>query len=213
MFEFADNNKNIVLDNHLSEYLRMTADPNFIIYNQLLKQLHLPAEKWEYDKEEKGKILIALEEEVEEIDAVIFKNLDYSKLASPLRLYQYNLLQLLLGRGLNYRGIGMIRERKIRFLFLTTTFDLEEMESSKFEENDLSRFIIRRAKKRELLTAHESFFVLLNEKFRAKLLNALTLYQSETGNVISKTEYLDRILNMDRLNELKQFSAKQINRI
>ena len=122
-------------------------------------------------------------------------------------------MQLLLGRGLNYRGIGMIRERKIRFLFLTTAFDLEEMESSKFEENDLSRFIIRRAKKRELLTAHESFFVLLNEKFRAKLLNALTLYQSETGNVISKTEYLDRILNMDRLNELKQFSAKQINRI
>ncbi len=213
MFEFADNNKNIVLDNHLSEYVKMTADPNFIIYNQLLKQLHLPAEKWEYDKEEQGKVLIALEEEVEELDAIIFKDLDYSKLASPSRLYQYNLLQLLLGRGLNYRGVGMIRERKIRFLFLTTEFDLEEMENSKFEENDLSRFIIRRAKKRELLTAHESFFVLLNEKFRTKLLNALILYQSETGNAISKTEYLDKILNMDRLNELKQFSAKQINRL
>ncbi len=213
MFEFADNNKNIVLDNHLSEYVKMTADPNFIIYNQLLKQLHLPAEKWEYDKEEQGKVLIALEEEVEELDAIIFKDLDYSKLASPSRLYQYNLLQLLLGRGLNYRGVGMIRERKTRFLFLTTEFDLEEMENSKFEENDLSRFIIRRAKKRELLTAHESFFVLLNEKFRTKLLNALILYQSETGNAISKTEYLDKILNMDRLNELKQFSAKQINRL
>jgi hypothetical protein len=213
MLVLSDNNQNIVLDNRLVEYQREKANPNFIIYNQILKQLHLPAEKWEYDKVQHGNVLIAQEAEVEELDAVLFKNLDYSKLASPIRLYQYNLLQLLLGRGLNYSGIGLIRERKMRFLFLSTDFDIEDMQSIRFEENDLSRFILRRAKKQELLTAHESFFVLLNDKFRAKLLNALTLYQSESGNAISKTKLIDSILEPKRLRELRRFSEKLINRL
>ncbi|NOQ74420.1 MAG: hypothetical protein GQ574_20590 [Crocinitomix sp.] len=213
MLQFADNNNNTVLDQRLCEYLRAKVDPNFIVYNQFLKQLHLPAEKWEYDKKHKGKILIEQEAELEELDALLFKNLDYSKLATPLWIYKYNLLQLLLGNGLNYQGIGMIRERKIRFLFVGTEFNLENRLNVQFEENDLSRFILRRAKKQEILTAHESFFVLINEKFKAKLLNALMLYQSETGNTLSKSHLIESLLNVERLSALQQFSAKLINRL
>ena len=213
MVVLSDNNQNILLDSRLLEYQREEANSNFIIYSQILKQLHLPAEKWEYDKVKGGHILIAQEAGMEELDAVLFKNLDYSKLATPIHLYQYNLLQLLLGRGLNFSGIGLIRERKTRFLFLSTGFDIEAMQLPVFEENDLSRFIMRRAKKQELLTAHESFFVLLNEKFRAKLLNALTLYQSETGKAISKSKLIDSILEPLRLSDLRRFSEKLINRL
>ncbi|MFT5821715.1 MAG: hypothetical protein ACI8ZM_002969 [Crocinitomix sp.] len=213
MFQFADNQNNIILDQRLTEYVRIEADPNFIVYNQFLKQLHLPAEKWEYHTDHKGEVLVEQADEVEELDAILFKNLDYSKLASPLRIYQYNLLQLLLGNGLNYQGIGIIRERKIRFLFLRTKFDVDNMQNTSFEVNDLSRFILRRAKKQDLLTAHESFFVLLNEKFKAKLLNALMLYQSESGKTISKAQLTEHLLNTERLSALQQFSAKLINRL
>lgn len=213
MLEFADNKKNIVLDNRFVEHQRIEANPNFVVYNQILKQLHLPAEKWEYDKQQRGSILIEQEPELEELDTILFKGLDYSKLATPLSLYQYYLLQLLLGLGLNYSGIGLIRERKIRFLFLSSSFEVELMEINRFEENILSRFIMRRAKKQELLNAHESFFVLLNEKFRAKLLNALTLYQSETGDVIAKSNLIDTILDPNRLEELRSFSEKHMNRL
>ena len=213
MWSYADNKNNIVLDDRVVEHERIAANANFIIYNQLLKQLHLPAEKWAYDKEQKGAILVELEREVEELDAVLFKGLDFSKLASPLRLYQYNLLQLLLGEGLNYSGIGLIRERKTRFLFLKTSFQIENMQTHRFEDNELSRFIIRRAKKRDVLNAHESFFVLLNQKFNEKLLNALMLYQSETGKSISKASLVDSILNPDRLELLRQFSETQMNRL
>jgi hypothetical protein len=213
MLHYSDNQNNIVLDQRLTEYVRIEVSPQFIVYNQFLKLLHLPAEKWVYDKECKGKILIEQVGELEEMDQLLFANLDYSKLASPLLIYQYNLLQLLLGNGLNFQGIGVIRERKIRLLFLATDFDLDNMHNASFDANDLSRFIQYRAKKQELLTAHETFFVLLNEKFKDKLLNALMLYQSETGKTVSKSEMMERLLNVKRLQALQDFSAKLIKRL
>lgn len=206
----TENRSGVVLDDQLNTYTVQEMTPGFIVYDQFLHQLHLPAEKWEYAHKHQGTALIRKYDELEEVDAVLFKGLDYSNLVFPLQLYTYYLLQELLGNMLNYSGLGILRERKERFIFSHTPFDLHKMIVHKFQVNDISRFIIRRAKKKDLMRTQESFFVRLDEKFKTKLLNSLILFQSETGIQVEKSVLVDRVLNPKRIAALNLFSIKQI---
>ena len=204
------NQEAVVLDEQLNEHERINVTPEFIIYNQFLNQLHLPFEKWAYEKEVRGVVLVEKHAEMEELDTFIFKELDYTRLVSPLHLYSYYLLQLFLGNALNFNGIGVLRERKSHFVFLDTAFEISNMIEPNFKLNNLGRFLLKRGRKEELLITHETFFVLLDQKFKSKILNALTLYQSETGVNIDKLNMIDAVLNQRRLEKLKAFSLKQI---
>ena len=72
---------------------------------------------------------------------------------------------------------------------------------------------MRRGKSSELKVAHDSFFILLDQKFKEKLLISLTLYQSETSESIDKTKLIDSVLDTERLERLRLFSMKEIGLI
>ena len=206
------NGSSVMLDSRLHEYERIAVGANFIIYNQFLNQLHLPSEKWSYDKENKGLALVEKHPELYILDAVLFKEFEYSKVVMPLQLYKYYLLQEFLGNGLNFEGLGIINEKKTRISYLNTDFSLRNWGNDQFQMNDLSRFIIKKAKKEELINAHETFFVLIDDKLKIKLLNALTFYQAETGLKVGKIELVDRLFDTERLAKLKAFSRNLIER-
>ncbi|MDA7804182.1 hypothetical protein N8987_06365 [Crocinitomix sp.] len=210
---FTRNNENILLNEALIEIEQIKASPEFVIYHQCLNQLHLPTQKWVYSSQKKGWLEIVRLYELLELDKVFFKSLEYSKLINPIQLYSYYLLQQFLGKLDRYQGIGLLSKSKGDFVFLNTGSSFEISAASKFERNDLSRWILRRGKSSELKVAHDSFFILLDQKFKEKLLISLTLYQSETSESIDKTKLIDSVLDTERLERLRLFSMKEIGLI
>lgn len=208
----AFNGENFWLDDRLQEYEEQEVTVHFIIYNQLLRQLHLPAEKWHYLKGANGCILVEKNPELVQMNEVIFKELDYSKLVSPLRLYAYYLLQEFLGNGLNFNGLGLVFERKTRLMYLDTDFDLNRFKRCDFSANDISHFVLKRAKRDDLLQVHETFFVMMDEHIKGKLMIELTRYQSETGHPLEKNDFINTLFDPERLQVLKSFSKKIIDR-
>ena len=204
------NGSTIVLDDGLNEYERFQASESFVIYAQFLSQLHFPHEKWQYEANRSGHILVERPPELLMLDTVLFKELDYTKLVKPLQLYTYYLLQAFLGNNLVFNGLGLLPERKTRIIYLQMELDLEEMNKKTFKTNDLSRFMLKKASKEDLLHTHETFFVLLDEKFKSKLWNALTLFHAETGKPVEKSRWVDHVLSNDRLAQLKAFSKQLI---
>lgn len=209
----ANNGKQIVLDEQLNEYTAQSVTPNFVIYQQFLNLLHLPAEKWEYSKTNKGKVFIQETPEMEELNRVDFRRYEISDFALPLRLYTYFLLQSFLGNGEHFGGVGLLPGKKMRMVFLDTHFSHEKMGESSFEMNQIGRLTLKPARKKDLLNVHEAFFVLMNKKIKPRLMNALILYQTETGQDLNKLRLLEPLLDQSRLDRLNVFSIKQIARL
>lgn len=208
----AFNGENFWLDDRLQEYEEQEVTVHFIVYNQLLRQLHLPTEKWHYLKHANGRILVEKNAELLQMNEVIFKELDYSKLVSPLRLYAYYLLQEFLGNGLNFKGLGLVFERKARLMYLHTDFDLYRCQHCDFSTNDISHFVVKRAKWDDLMQVHETFFVLMDQHIKGKLMIELTRYQAETGLTVEKKDFINTLFDPERLKVLKSFSQKIIDR-
>ena len=207
---FAHNKKNIWLDDQLEAYECVNLTPEYVVYDLFLHQLHLPTDVWKYGPNQNGNGFVKQTNEMELMDKIRFGDLDYTKLVSPVRLYTYYLIQQYFGIKSFFSGIGLIYERKTRFVFLNRGIVLEEMEGMKFSQNDLSYWMLKKARFKDLKAAHESFFVLLDDKFKAKILNALILFQSETGIEVEKGQLIDTVLNPQRLKALKEFSAELI---
>ena len=207
---FAYNGSDTWLNDDFKEFENRKIDENFIVYNQFLKQLHLPYLKWQYSNKDKENIQIETLPELEQMDFIVLKQLEYAKLVAPMRLFTYYLLQQYIGNNLNYSSLGIVRGAKNRLLFLDSDINYSEMAKGLFYANDLSRFLFKKANKKDLLITQESFFVLINKNFELKLLNALTQFQSKTGVEINKKELIKTVLNADRLTKFKAFSKAQI---
>ena len=166
-----------------------------------------------YYNGEEGDVLIQEHDELHQLSKIDFERQELSDLASPLRLYTYYLLQQFLGNGSFYGGIGLVPDKKARLVFLNTAFELANMEVPNFSMNNIARLVMKPKFKKELLRVHETFFVLFNPQFKSKLLNALTLYQSETGQEVDKMIWIDHLLDPKRIDQLNIFSIKQIARL
>jgi hypothetical protein len=207
---FISNNKGIVLDENLLEYELVAVDPTLVIYHQFLNQLHLPYQKWTYSKQEVGRILIEFPDKMEILDAILFKSLDLKTCVTPIQLYTYSLLQAYFGTKEIFDGIGIIRDRKNHFIFLNQSIAFDFKETKQFEATNFNLILMKHLRKDDLLNAYESFFVLLDQKFEEKLMNALTMYQTETGHVIAKQEWIQKFMDYERLIALKHATKRQL---
>jgi hypothetical protein len=207
---FISNNKGIVLDENLQEYELVNVDPTFVIYHQFLNQLHLPNQKWTYSKLEVGRILIEFPDKMEILDIILFKSLDLKTCVTPIQLYTYALLQTYFGNKAVFEGIGIIRDRKNHFIFLNQAIDSSFTEQTNFETRNFHLMLLKHLRKDELVNAYESFFVLLDQKFEEKLMNALTIYQTETGHVIAKQDWIQKFLDHERLTAFKHYAKHHL---
>ncbi len=207
----AFNDNNVFIDVNFNEHEQVKINERHILYAETLKQLHLPFEKWAYSKTEKQCILIQRNRELELLDSILFEHLDYSKLLNPKQLYLFYVLQLLLGNPLDFNQIGVVRGVKNRLIFPMADFDPEKMEENNFRKNALSHFLAKRMKDKERVSATDEFFILLSEKFKTKLLNALTRYQSETGLIFDKHSIVEKFLDKNRMKQLNAFLQKEMN--
>lgn len=195
----------LFLSDAMQTYEPKQADPSYVIYHQFLTQLHLPCEKWEYNKENTSAIYLQIPDEMEEMDSFTLKFMDVKQFVYPARLFTYFLLQNYVGKPNHFSGIGMFHKRKSHLLFLSDNIDFKSFGTGDFWMDDFGRFTLKSLKKSDLQNAFESFFVLIDSKFEAKLQLALTQYASSTGNSIDKSLWLNRALNMDRLAALQQY--------
>jgi hypothetical protein len=207
---FISNNKGIVLDENLLEYELVKVDPTLVIYHQFLNQLHLPNQKWTYSKQDPGAILVEFPDQMEILDAILFKSLDLKTCVTPIQLYTYSLLQSYFGNKEVFDGIGIIRDRKNHFIFLNQAINSSFTEQTNFETDNFHLILLKHLRKDELLNAYESFFVLLDQKFEDKLMNALTMYQTETGHVIAKQDWIQKFMDYKRLDALRTSTKRQL---
>lgn len=198
------------LSDALQTYEQISADPSYMLYHQFLVQLHLPCEKWDYFKEDRSKINLQIPDEIELMDSITLKFLEVKQFVYPARLFTYFLLQNYLGTPNQFSDVGLYHKRKSHFIFLTRPSTFEAFGTGDFWMDDFGRFMIKNLKKSDLQTAFESFFVLIDEKFEAKLQLALTQYVSTTGTPIDKSKWLKRAVNMDRLAALKNYIRPSI---
>lgn len=210
MNHFISNNKGIVLDENLLEYELVKVDPTLVIYHQFLNQLHLPNQKWTYSKQDPGAILVEFPDQMEILDAILFKSLDLKTCVTPIQLYTYSLLQSYFGNKEVFDGIGIIRDRKNHFIFLNQAINSSFTEQTNFETDNFHLILLKHLRKDELLNAYESFFVLLDQKFEDKLMNALTMYQTETGHVIAKQDWIQKFMDYKRLDALRTSTKRQL---
>jgi hypothetical protein len=207
---FISNNKGIVLDENLQEYEFVKVDPTLVIYHQFLNQLHLPNQKWNYSKQDPGAILVEFPDQMEVLDSILFKSLDLKTCVTPIQLYTYSLLQAYFANKEVFDGIGIIRDRKTHFIFLNQIIPSNFKDQQNFETAHFHLTLLKHLRKDELLNAYESFFVLLDQKFEDKLMNALTMYQTETGHVISKQDWIQKFMDYKRLDALKISAKRQL---
>lgn len=201
----ASKKEGLFLSESLHTYARIPIDPSYILYHQFLLQLHLPCEKWDYVKSDTANISVQIPEKFEQMDALTLKFMDVKNFVYPARLFTYFLLKNYLGSCNDYGGVGLLHKRKTHFIFLNSVMEFENFGNRKFEIDDMGRFAFKHIKKSDLQTAFESFFVLIDEKFEAKLQFALTQFVSSTGKHIDKAAWLNRAINLDRLAKLQHF--------
>jgi hypothetical protein len=118
-------------------------------------------------------------------------------------------LEQLLGNKTAYSDIGLLRLRKNQLVFNLKSFDSAAFEQCRFEQNWLSDYVVKRIAKKDLMQTTDAFFILLNEKFKAKLLNSITYFQSETGMKVNKNEFVEHLFLPDRLEALATFVKRQ----
>lgn len=210
MNHFISNNKGIVLDENLQEFELVAVDPTLVIYYQFLNQLHLPNLKWTYSKQDQGAILVEFPDKMEILDVILFKSLDLKTCVTPIQLYTYALLQTYFGNKAVFEGIGIIRDRKNHFIFLNQSIDSSFTEQTNFETTNFHLMLLKHLRKDELVNAYESFFVLLDQKFEEKLMNALTMYQTETGHAIAKQTWIQKFLDYERLTAFKHYAKHHL---
>lgn len=206
------NETNLFLDNQLNCHVLIDADPTYLIYSQFLSQLHLPTSKWQFERGGTGKLE---EEEVNELvllDALLLSSLEVSNSIQPLRLFTYFLLQNYLGKSNNFNGVGIIHDRKNHFHFLPTSFEVDAMSNAPFFVDEIGQYCLKNLKKNDLWQAIESFFVLINEKLEPKIQLALTQYVSETRNNLDKNKLMEKVIDFQRLERLRTFLIKTLNR-
>jgi len=207
------NKTNLFLDNQLNCLVLIDADPTYLIYSQVLSQLHLPASKWQFERGGTGKLE---EEEVNELvmlDAVLLSSLEIMNSVQPIRLFTYYLLQNYLGRANYFNGVGIIHDRKNHFHFLPTSFDVDTMSNVPFFVDEIGQYCLKKLKKNDLWQAFESFFVLMDEKLEPKIQLALTLYASETGTNFDKNQLINKVIDFQRLERLRTFVTKTLDRL
>lgn len=206
----ADNHEGVFLSSDLKEYRRIDADLTYVVYFELLEQLKLPCQSLAYNKHDSNALFLTSLPEVEELDSYSFMEIEFNSTISPLGLFTYYILEQLLGNKTRYADIGLLRLRKNQLVFSLKPFDIKQFNQPNFERNWLADYVLRNCAKKDLQHTIDTFFILLNEKFKSKLLNAITYFQSKTGIQVNKNDFVATLFAPERLTALETFVNEKL---
>lgn len=209
----ARNNRNVIVSDDLRVFTEVEADVSLVIYNLLLKQLHLATNDVVFSSDDKGKLLIEEIEYLEEFDALLMDQFDLSTVLVPNKLFSFYLLREWLGLSYTHDTMSLKHGKKYQVVFPCKSFSLLTELKNDFVLNELGRLLVKRIKRKDLLNTQANFFALINEKLEEKLFNAMVHFQSSTGVKVNKNAFLKPLFNEDRKKAFGQFIEKQIDKL
>lgn len=206
-------NKTAILTDDFRIFTEITADVSLVIYNQLVKQLHLPTNELVFSVADKQKMWAEEVENAEEFDQLLLDRFELSAVVAPTKLFTFCLLRKWLGLGVDLNAIQVIHGKKQQIVYPACKFELNQVRNLIVELNAFDTVVMKQLKVKDLKQTQADFFALLNEKLEAKLFNTMVHFQSETKLKVNKNDFLALLFNADRNKALQNFIAKEIEKL
>lgn len=186
--------------------------PSLVLSALFLKQLHLPAVEWDYDPTQSNKLIIQEPELAIQMNEVWIRQVESRDFVYPEQSYTYFLLTSFLQVSKPLVSIYQIPDKKSRFLFGLMSFETH-LNQRPIQRNSILGFLKGFKGKKRLEDAHESFFVLLDDKLTTRMKNALVAYETRAGEKIDRSAWLAYCTDAERLKQLKLYSEKLIREL
>jgi hypothetical protein len=206
------NSEGVGINGSLETFLDIKADPGKVFFALFLKQLHLPGINWAYHPTDRDMIRLEEPEEVIQLDEIKNMAIEANELVYPAQAYSYFLLTQYLQIEKPLSSLFLVPGRKSQFLFDLIDFQ-PKTEAFQPKRNGVISLVKGIRNKKIIREAHESFFVLLDQKFGERLNTACLAWQSKTGQTINKSRWLAYCVDKDRLKKLEKFSTDLIQEL